>query len=255
MKGKLALSSLALFLVLVLAGAAPAQPPRKGHPRGPGLTPEQVAQAFDLRQNFLKDTTALRRQMWVKRAEVAVLWRAEKPEVKLILAKQKEINALKGQLQEKAVALRLKMPRPGFPGMMGPGMGPGRGPGKGMGMGMGMGRPHGRHLRGLTPEQAGQAFDLAEQFREETAGLRKDMAVKRAEVAALWRAEKPEEKLILAKQKELNALKEKLLEKAVPFRLKMRQKFPKAGPHSAACPLVEDPGLEVALAPTEAMME
>ncbi len=252
MKGKLALSSLALFLVLVLAGAAPAQP-RKGHRRGPGLTPEQVAQAFDLRQNFLKDTTALRRQMWIKGAELAALWRAEKPEAKLILAKQKEINALRGQLQEKAVALRLKMPRPGFPGMMGPGMGPGKG--MGMDMGMGMGRHHGMHFLGLTPEQAGQAFDLAQQFREETAGLCKDMAVKRAELAALWRAEKPEEKLILAKQKELNALKEQLQEKAVPFRLKMRQKFPKAGPHSAACPLVEDPGLEVALAPTETMME
>jgi zinc resistance-associated protein len=115
---------------------------------GPALTPEQAAQAFDLRQKFLQDTVDVRRQMAVKRAELRTLWQAEKPEDKQILAKQKELAALKAQLQEKAVAMKLEMRkfmpagpggRMGF-GPMGPGCGPGMGAGcMGMGPGGGMG--------------------------------------------------------------------------------------------------------------------
>lgn len=110
------------------------------------LTPEQAGQVFDLRQKFMNDTAELRKNMMVKRTELAQLWKAEQPNEEAILAKVKELSALKAQFMEKAVAQRLAMrkiapqamgPCPGFgPGMgrgFGPGMGPGFGPGQGKG--------------------------------------------------------------------------------------------------------------------------
>jgi len=79
----------------------------------------------------------------------------------------------------------------------------------------------------LTPEQAGKLFDLRQKFLDDTASLRKDMLVKRAELRALWRAENPDEKQILAKLKEIDAVKVKLQEKVVPFRLEVKKILPK----------------------------
>lgn len=125
------------------------------------LTPEQAAQVFDLRQKFMNDTVQLRKDMFVKKAELRTLWMAEKPDDKAILAKSKEMNALRTQLQEKIVALRLEIRKVAPQAMMmGPGRGmmpcpmggPGMGPGKGMGPGMGP-------KSDLGP--AGGEFDLA----------------------------------------------------------------------------------------------
>jgi Spy/CpxP family protein refolding chaperone len=83
----------------------------------------------------------------------------------------------------------------------------------------------------LTPEQAGNMFDLRQKFLDDTAGLRKEMMVKRAELRALWRAENPNAEQILGKLKELNAVREKFQEKMVPFRLAMKQLLPKKPEH------------------------
>lgn len=100
------------------------------------LTPEQAGQVFELRQKFMNDTAELRKQMLVKAVELAQLWKAEKPDDKAILAKSRELSALRAQFQEKAVALRLEMRKivPQLP-MFGPGMGPGKGFGKGAALG------------------------------------------------------------------------------------------------------------------------
>ena len=109
------------------------------------LTPEQAGQLFDLRQKFINDTAELRKNMMVKRVELAQLWKAENPDEKAIVAKVKELSALKTQFMEKAVAHRLAMRKivPQAMGpcpMLGPGMGPGGPcPGKGMGKGRGQG--------------------------------------------------------------------------------------------------------------------
>ena len=139
-KGKLLLT-LALVMSLSLATAAWARP--WGH--GPGamnLTPEQAGQLFDLRQQFLNDTAGLRKQMAVKRAERRALWQADSPDEKAIVAKQKEISALRDQLQPKVVAFRLQVKKIVPKGAMGPradwGMGPGGIGPHGMGPGMGM---------------------------------------------------------------------------------------------------------------------
>jgi zinc resistance-associated protein len=146
-KGKLLLA-LALVMSLSLATAAWARPWGWGH-WAANLTPEQAGQLFDLRQKFLDETAGLRKQMVVKRAELRALWQADTPDEKAIVAKQKEISALRDQLQPKVVAFRLQAkklvpkgalgPRAECPMGMGPGMG---GPGPGMGphfMGPGMG--------------------------------------------------------------------------------------------------------------------
>jgi len=106
------------------------------------LTPEQAAQVFDLRQKFMNDTATLRKEMLVKGAELAQLWKADKPDDKAIVAKVKELGALRAQLMEKAVAHRLEVRKiaPAAMGpcpMLGPGMGPGRGPGPGQAPGKG----------------------------------------------------------------------------------------------------------------------
>jgi zinc resistance-associated protein len=98
--------------------------------------------------------------------------------------------------------------------------GPGHG---GMGGGMGCGMMGGMNL---SPEQAGKLFDLKEKFRSDTAQVRKQMIIKGAELAALWKAENPDEKAITAKQKELNALRGQMQEKSVPFRLEARKIAP-----------------------------
>jgi Spy/CpxP family protein refolding chaperone len=111
---------------------------------------------------------------------------------------------------------------------------------------------HGGHwgrFANLTPEQAGKVFDLRQKFLDDTAGLRKDMMVKRAELRALWRVEKPDEQQILAKLKELNGVREKFQEKMVPFRLAMKQLLPKRPEHKKMSLEDEDYDLAMAMEP------
>ena len=75
---------------------------------------------------------------------------------------------------------------------------------------MGKGMGPGPHMMNLTPDQAGKIFDLMEKMQNETAGLRKQLMVKHAELAALRKAEKPDQTAIQAKQKELNALRDQM---------------------------------------------
>ena len=116
------------------------------HGRFMNLTPEQAGKVFDLRHKFMNDTAELRKNMMIKRAELAQLWRAEQPDEEAITAKVKELGALKAQFMEKKVAQRLAIqkiaPNAMGPGRFGPGMGPGFGPGKGKvkGGGQGMNR-------------------------------------------------------------------------------------------------------------------
>ncbi len=124
---------LALALSLGLVASVWAQPMGKGMGHGPGmmnLTPEQAGKIFDLNEKMYADTASLRKQMMVKHAELAALWKAEKPDQNAIQAKQKELNALIDQIQEKMTASRLEAKKiaPDFD----------MGPGPGMGMGMGM---------------------------------------------------------------------------------------------------------------------
>ena len=141
--------SLLLVLTLVLAvglvagvwAEAPKGAPKGAHKEmmrhGPmNLTPEQAGKLFDVKEKFRNDTAALRKQLFVGRAEMAALWKAENPDEKAIVAKVKELSDLKEQLMEKMVDLHLEIRKiaPGFMHMW-------RGRGCGMGHGMGPGGP------------------------------------------------------------------------------------------------------------------
>ena len=133
---------LALALSLGLAGSVGAQPMGKGMGHGPGmmnLTPDQAGKIFDLKEKMHTETAGLRKQMMVKHAELAALWKAEKPDQSAIQAKQKELNGLRDQMQEKMTAFRVEAKKiaPNFD--MGKGMGHGKGMGRGCPGGMGMG--------------------------------------------------------------------------------------------------------------------
>lgn len=123
---------LALALSLGLVASVWAQPMGKGMGHGSGmmnLTPEQAGKIFDLNEKMYADTASLRRQMMVKHAELAALWKAEKPDQNAIQAKQKELKALGDQIQEKMTASRLEAKKiaPDFDMGPGPGMGMGKG--------------------------------------------------------------------------------------------------------------------------------
>ena len=51
---------------------------------------------------------------------------------------------------------------------------------------------HGGKCANLTPEQAGKLFDLRQKFLDDSASLRKEKLVKKAELRALWRSENPD---------------------------------------------------------------
>jgi zinc resistance-associated protein len=132
---------LALALSLGLVASVWAQPMVKGIGHVPpwmmNLTQEQAGKIFDLNEKMYADTASLRKQMMVKYVELAALWKAEKPDQKAIQAKQKELDALRDQIQEKMTASRLEVKKiaPDFD------MGPGPGMGMGMGMCPGAGAP------------------------------------------------------------------------------------------------------------------
>jgi len=102
------------------------------------VTPEQSAQLFDLRQQFMNDTAGLRKQMMVKQTELAALWQNATPDQSRIQAKQQEVNALRDQLQAKRTAFQLQNQQ------ICPQVGTGTGRGAGRGMAMGQGGGQGR---------------------------------------------------------------------------------------------------------------
>jgi Spy/CpxP family protein refolding chaperone len=109
------------------------------------LTPEQNQKLQAMRESFFKETLSLRNEMQTKQLELRTLWAQTNPDQDKILAKQKEINAVKAQLQEKGTRHRLEMRKVLTPeqqaqiGAFGPGFGPGYGMKGGFGPGRGMG--------------------------------------------------------------------------------------------------------------------
>jgi Spy/CpxP family protein refolding chaperone len=127
-------------------GYGPDYGPRGAWGPGLNLTAEQNQKIQAMKESFFKETLPLRNEMQTKRLELKTLWVQTNPDQEKILAKQKEINALRAQLQEKSTKNRLEMRKVLTPeqqaqlGAYGPGFGPGFGPGPGMKGGFGPGR-------------------------------------------------------------------------------------------------------------------
>ncbi len=101
-----------LILTLGLFGMATAGPWGKGMGGGgwgANITPEQSAKIFELKQKFMNDTAPLRQQMLQKRTELSALWQAPNPDQAKIAAKQKELNALRDQMQQKQLDFQMQV--------------------------------------------------------------------------------------------------------------------------------------------------
>jgi Spy/CpxP family protein refolding chaperone len=115
MKVKILIIGLAL---IALAGSAIAAGPgygfgNKGNCPTIGdrlnLTAEQKTKLNELREKHWKDTVSLRNEMQTKRLELRTLWTAPNPDKNKILAKQKELNELRGKMQAKATDYQLEI--------------------------------------------------------------------------------------------------------------------------------------------------
>ncbi len=75
----------------------------------------------------------------------------------------------------------------------------------------------------LTQEQMQKVQALREAHWQEVAPLQNELRSKQLELRSLWMQPNPEQEKIAARQKEVNALREKIQEKATKHRLEMRQ--------------------------------
>ncbi len=154
------MAAIALAAIMVTPAAAWNGGMRGGHGYGtyyaqdittaPGLnlTTEQVAKLNALRDAHLRDIKPLRDKMFSKRGDLRLLWLQTNPDQEKIAAAQKEIRALRDQMQDKMTAYRFEVLKGLTPEQqekvkslkMGRGFGPGMrgGPGIGGGSGMGM---------------------------------------------------------------------------------------------------------------------
>lgn len=111
----------------------PGMGPGKWAP-GLNLTAEQVQKMNSLRESHFKETLPLRNEIMTKELELRTLWSQPNPDQDKILAKQREINHLRAQIQEKSIRHRLEMRKILTPEQQAQwrAFGYGRGTGKGM---------------------------------------------------------------------------------------------------------------------------
>jgi Spy/CpxP family protein refolding chaperone len=110
---------LSIFCLIMFVSQAMAQPKGKRgwdeqgwgmHPsmlEDLNLTPEQTEKMKALRNSYYKDTIPIRGQLYTNRAELRLLWMQDEPNAQEIKAKQREVHALQGQLNEKNIDFRL----------------------------------------------------------------------------------------------------------------------------------------------------
>ncbi len=75
---------------------------------GLNLTADQTAKMDTLRDNHWKEVQPLRDKMLVKRNELRTLWLETNPDPTKINTAQKEVQALRSQMEEKRTAFRLE---------------------------------------------------------------------------------------------------------------------------------------------------
>lgn len=135
------------------AGMAHGMPGMKGMMAGPvmpDMTPEQLEKMDALRTALVKEMLPLRTDLRVKNIELDALWRADEPDAKKIIAKVKEIGALREKTEITRINHRFGMRK-----LMTPEQ---RKAMKKMGMGHGtMGKGMGRGMRGMMRGKMGGA--------------------------------------------------------------------------------------------------
>jgi len=120
---KIGLIGLTMVLVVGLAAGSFAWGGGPGKGRGPGYGPcvdggmtpysqlnlsaEQTAKIHAIRETEMRETKPLRDQMFIKGGDLKLLWLEKSPNKDKILAVQKELRAIREQLDEKKTIKRL----------------------------------------------------------------------------------------------------------------------------------------------------
>ena len=111
---------MALLVTAMIATAALAFGPGRGPGYGPcgrgdfgvfgelNLTAEQKIKFTEMRDARFKEMKPLREQMFAKRDELRKLWLESTPDQAKIVAAQKEMRAVRDQMQDKMTAFRLE---------------------------------------------------------------------------------------------------------------------------------------------------
>jgi len=157
---KLSIAMTTALVITLLATSAFAFGWGRGWGRGPGdgicrggndkvfanvdLTAEQTAKLKALKEANLKEVTPLREKMFNKRNELRLLWLKDNPDEAKILAVQREMRALRDQLEDKRTSHRMAAFKVLTPEQQKKvqAFGPGNGRGRGFG-GCGGGGPDG----------------------------------------------------------------------------------------------------------------
>lgn len=98
-----------LIAGFLLTNPGYAQGKTKHHETMPEFTAEQEKQITDLKMKLMKETEPVKTELKIKQMELQILWKEDNPDAKKVLAKAKEISALKASLQEKMVNHKLSI--------------------------------------------------------------------------------------------------------------------------------------------------
>jgi len=85
----------------------PGTPP-KGYGNPPPLPPEQMIKLQELGRKFREENAKLTGEIVAKRIELQSLWTNPKADPKAILDKEKEMTALRNQMKDKVVQMKLE---------------------------------------------------------------------------------------------------------------------------------------------------
>jgi Spy/CpxP family protein refolding chaperone len=182
------------------------------------LTGEQKAQITSLREAFLKNIKPLQDKLFSKRGDLKFLWRDKNPNQAKILATQKQIRTLRGQIQDRATVHQLAVRKvltseqqDKIKAFKHAANGPVRE------------KFSLAKFLNLSPEQKEKMKESRSLYHSDTRDLRYDLAAKRLEMRKLFTDPKTDEATLLAKQKELNTLRQQLLEKMSQRKMEWRK--------------------------------
>jgi len=173
------------------------------------LTAEQTEQIGVLSDSFEEDMAAIQTQISEKRAEMNELWTQTSPDAQAIKAKEAEIHALMGQIQDKntdhRLAVREVLTSEQLSELIA-----------------------NQSLRGLsgldlTPEQTDAILSMRESLENDITPLRIQASEKQAEMRGLWNQTTPDVEAIRALQTEIHELRGQIQEKHTDFRLDIRE--------------------------------
>jgi Spy/CpxP family protein refolding chaperone len=118
MKKNILIGMVAVVAMTLVASMALAGPgfgrgmgygPGYGNPPVANLTPEQSSKIQAIQQANFKEIGPIQEQLFAKRTELRNLWLSQNPDPGRIDALQKEMLAIRTELQEKSTSARLEM--------------------------------------------------------------------------------------------------------------------------------------------------